>query len=319
MSARPARASATGRRGLGPAVAAFLDSLIHQRNASPATARAYGNDLTGLVGFLEEKYFERPAKVTDIDRHAIRAWLGSLAERGLARTSIARKLSALRSFLGHQCREGALEHNPGRAVATPKRPKPVPSHLTVDEAFALCEHPEDAKDLDRRDRFAIELIYGSGLRIAEACALRPADVDVAEELVRVVGKGRKERVVPISGKALAALAQYLPSRDRLRRRGGGNRLLVNHRGGDLTTRGLALVVGRHVRALSLGRRITPHTLRHSFATHLLGSGADLRAIQELLGHASLSTTQRYTHVDIEQLTRVYDQAHPRARARRSAN
>jgi len=297
-------------------VSGFIDSLSDHRNASPATVRAYRSDLIALLDFVEESWLERPARPTDLDRHALRAWLGYLSQKGLSRTTIARKLSAVRTFLAHLCREGVLTRNPARQVATPKRPQHLPSHLTVDDAFALVESPGDS-DLRLRDRCAYELMYGSGLRAAEVCSVRTADIDVESQTVLVLGKGRKERIVPVGSKALDAVAAYRPARDRLvqkaRSSRATDRLLVNHRGEPLTTRGLRWLLERSVRELGLGRHVTPHTLRHSFATHLLGGGADLRAIQELLGHASLSTTQRYTHVDVEHLTKVYDAAHPRAR------
>ena len=294
----------------------FLEALRFEKDASPHTLRAYATDLRAFLTFLERDYFEHEVKPGDVDVHAVRAYLGALARARLERSSIARKLSAVRSFLRWLVREGVLEKNAARLVATPKLPKKLPSHLTVDEAFLLMESPKEAKELALRDRCALELLYGSGLRAAEVTSLKLDDIDAGESLVRVLGKGKKERIVPLSSKAKAALDDYRDARERLLARGagkGGSYLLLNHRGGRLTPRGLALVVRRHVRALNLPRKVSPHTLRHSFATHLLGSGADLRAIQELLGHASLSTTQRYTHVDVGHLTRVYDGAHPRAR------
>jgi integrase/recombinase XerC len=298
----------------------YLETLRYGRDASPHTVKSYRTDLTAFLHFLAEDYFEHAVKPKDIDHHAIRAWLGALAKAGRERSSIARKLSAVRSFLRFLCREGILAKNVARLVATPKLPKKLPSHLTVDEAFALVEDPRESKDLTLRDHTALELLYGSGLRASEVCGLKLEDMDTAEGLVRVLGKGRKERIVPLSSKSSEAFARYLPARSRLLARatdrGGGEHVLLNHRGGRLTTRGLAVLLRKHVQALALARKVSPHTLRHTYATHLLESGADLRAIQELLGHASLSTTQRYTHVDVAHLTRVYDQAHPRARARR---
>ena len=301
-----------------PLLDRFLETLQFERNASPLTLKSYRTDLVAFLGFLERDYFEHQVKPKQIDVHAVRAYLGALARAGLQRSSIARKLSAVRSFLRWLCREGILEKNPARLVSTPKLPKKLPSHLTVDEAFALVENPRAASDLSARDRCALELLYGSGLRAAEVTALKLDDIDTKESLVRVLGKGNKERLVPLSSKARTALADYLGARERLLARSRGSRrgdpfVLLNYRGERLTTRGLALLLRRHVRELQLARRVSPHTLRHSFATHLLGSGADLRAMQQLLGHASLSTTQRYTHVDVEHLTRVYDSAHPRAR------
>jgi integrase/recombinase XerC len=254
-----------------------------------------------------------------MDVRAVRSYVARLAKRGMAPSSIGRKLAAVRALGRFLCREGVLERNPGRAVPTPKLPRRLPPHLSVDEAIALVEHPDQDGPLGLRDRFILEFLYATGLRAAEICALDIDDLELDARRVRARGKGGRERIVPYGTKAAAALARWLDARPELVRRAkrppAGRPLLLNHRGGRLTTRGLQLVVARHLKALARARRVSPHALRHSFATHLLSSGADLRAIQELLGHASLKTTQRYTHVDLGHLTKVYDAAHPRARSR----
>ncbi|MEK7220798.1 MAG: tyrosine recombinase XerC, partial [candidate division NC10 bacterium] len=254
----------------------------------------------------------------------------------LAKASVARKLATLRSFFRFLCRQGRLSANPAKLVQGPRLPVRTTPHLSVDEVFQLLAAPaspavansekagREAEALRARDRAILEVFYGSGLRIGELVGLNLPDMDLQEGLVRVRGKGRKERIVPTGQKAREALRAYLEVRGVLcPRSAGGPRdteaLFLNHRGGRITTRGVSQIVLRHLLASGLGKKITPHGLRHSFATHLLDAGADLRAIQELLGHARLSTTQRYTHVGLDKVLEVYDRAHPRARAGQKAS
>ncbi len=311
-------------------IGTFLDSLAGERGLSPHTRAAYGRDLAQFRAFLGREGYRD--EVQAVDARAIRAYLAALHRAGLARPSAARKLACLRSFFRFLCRRGVLEVNPARLVATPRQEKPLARHLTVDEVDHLLAAVAAEDPRGRRDRALFELAYAAGLRIAELTGLDQDDVDLREGLVRVHGKGNKERIVPVGSRALAALRAYLESRRDLvgRRRGtdraGGGRpqgraggggaapeaLFLNGRGGRITPRAVQQALVRHLAAAGLGRKVTPHGLRHSFATHLLDAGADLRVIQELLGHARLSTTQRYTHVGIGALMQVYDKAHPRA-------
>ncbi len=293
-------------------LARFEQHLCVERNLSPHTLAAYRRDLAAFQTFLKEelKWPERgTGLVRRIDQIVLRRYL-ALLHRSCRRTTIGRKLAALRTFLRYLVREGVLEVSPGELVGTPRAEKYLPKTLSVDEAFALMEQDEDGELASLRDRAIVELLYSSGLRVGELTALDVGSLDLTQGLVRVIGKGRKERIVPVGRKAREALEHYLEGRGH---RAETSPLFLNRRGGRLTDRS----VQRHVKLRLLRAGIlkdaTPHALRHSFATHLLDDGADLRAIQELLGHASLSTTQKYTQVSIEHLTSVYDQAHPRSR------
>jgi integrase/recombinase XerC len=291
-------------RGDVDPVPAFLQYLAAERGASAHTLRSYAADLAELQGFL------RGAKVADVtaaDPRALRAYLAWLSGRGLAKSSIARKLAAARSCYRFLARRGWVAANPARQVTSPRLPKRLPSFLPKDESKDLFDGPRDDSAAGRRDCALLELLYASGLRVAECCGLDLEDLDRRHGTVRVLGKGGKERVVPVGDAALDAIDAYLASR-----RGASGPLFQNGRAGRLTTRSVHRIVRRRARAAGLTRRVTPHTLRHTFATHLLGEGADLRLIQELLGHSRLSTTQRYTHVSPEHLMKVYDAAHPRA-------
>jgi integrase/recombinase XerC len=302
---------------LPPEILRFAAHLEAERRASPHTRRAYLADLAGYAAFLAE----RGEAVVPSSPVLVRAWVARAAASSGA-ASLGRKLSTLRTFYRFLVREGLAPGNPARAVASPRRPKRLPQALPEEEAAALVEAPPAAGGpLALRDRAFLELLYGSGLRVSELTGLDVEDADLAQGLVRVLGKRRKERVVPFGGAAAAALRRWLeegrpalaaPAAPAGARRGGGA-LFLNHRGGRLTARSVARRISRWVLAAGLPRHVHPHVLRHSFATHLLGNGADLRGIQELLGHASLSTTQRYTHLDWKRLAEVYDRAHPRAK------
>jgi integrase/recombinase XerC len=313
------------------AIEEYLGYLQAERDASAHTLRNYRVDLTQFLAYLRERSgVGRVPAPAGVDHLAIRGFLARLHGARLAKTSVARKLAALRSLFRFLCREGRLAANPAELVQSPRLPARTARHLTVDEVFQLLAAPEHltaaekAKDtkaagaLRARDRAILELFYASGLRIGELVALNLADVNRGEGLARVRGKGRKERIVPVGRKALEALRAYVEVRSTIHPQGvtvprGSEALFLNHRGGRLTARGVSRIVLTHLLRSGLGRRITPHGLRHSFATHLLSAGADLRAIQELLGHARLSTTQRYTHVGLDRVLEVYDRAHPRAR------
>jgi integrase/recombinase XerC len=296
---------AGGGRG-GPAVAAFLGYLAAERGASAHTVRSYRADLLDCVAFLERRGL---GALPDADARVVRGYLGDLHARGLARTSVARRLAALRSFFRFLIRRGRARVNPAREVRTPRLPGRLPAHLPIDQSEALFRHRTGDDEAGRRDRAILEVLYASGVRVAELSGMDVEDVDLREGSVRVLGKGRKERVVPLGTKAVEALRGYLGARE-----GSRGALFRNPRGGRLTVRSLHRIVRARARAAGLPGRVTPHTLRHTFATHLLDAGADLRLIQELLGHARLSTTQRYTHVSADRLAKVYDAAHPRARA-----
>jgi integrase/recombinase XerC len=288
-------------------LAAFLRHLAVEKDASPHTLRGYRSDLEQFERFRVSRGLRA---VADVDTRLVRAWLAELTTfRALDAVSVARKLAALRSWLGYLVRQGVLEHNPAADVRGPRPARKLASFLPIDESVALLDGPSGAPADAVRERAILELLYASGLRVSELVGLDVDDVDRGEATVRVTGKGRKERIVPYGRKAAAALEAWLTQRGD--RRGP---LFVNRRGGRLGARSVFAIVRRRARAAGIRRRVGPHTLRHTFATHLLDAGADLRAIQELLGHSRLSTTQRYTHVGSEQLMRIYDAAHPRARA-----
>jgi integrase/recombinase XerC len=290
------------------AAAAFLRHLERERNASPHTIRAYREDLAQFSLYLERE-LGRAARPGDVDHLLVRGFLAELHQRGLSKASSARKLAGLRSFFRYLCREGRLASNPARALATPRLDKRIPSVLDEAQAASIVEMPGDGTAA-LRGRAILELLYATGIRCAEAVALDVHELDLGARMVRVLGKGRKERVVLFGRRAASALQAWLADRARLQPR--GDALFLNARGGRLSGRSVRTLVATRVKQVALERRCSPHTLRHSFATHLLMRGADLRAIQELLGHSSLSTTQRYTHVDTRHLLEVYKKAHPRA-------
>lgn len=316
------------------------------RNASANTVVAYETDLAQLVSFMG-RHYQKPRpdlQPADLTRPVIRAFLADLMKVGDSRATAARKLAAIRTFLRYLRREGFIEHDPGLLVATPKREQKIPRHLEIDEMTRLLETPDTTTPLGRRDRAILELLYASGLRLSELVGLDLEDLNLSARMVRVMGKGRKERIVPFNRTAAESVRAWLPDRDLLRRdaerkglvaataaRGDRTRsapagraqarrrdpsetaLFLNYRGTRLSARHVHRLVRHYVTACSARFGISPHAIRHSFATHLLEAGADLRAIQELLGHVRLSTTQRYTHVNAAQLMDVYRRAHPRAR------
>jgi integrase/recombinase XerC len=292
----------------------FIDYMALERGASPHTCRAYRKDLELFAAFLREKGL--PTDAATIDHLTIRLYLGHLyQEKRIKRTSVVRKLATLRTFFRYLKREGIIEKNPAKMVATPKGGKYLPHALTVDEAFRLLDAPDAREPLGSRDRAIMELLYSSGLRVGELTSLNLDDLDLGGGMVRVMGKGGKERIVPIGSKAVEALRSYLARRDELKQKGESTPpyLFLNRRGGRLTPRSVARMITTYRLHGGIAKEATPHTFRHSFATHLLDAGADLRGIQELLGHASLSTTQKYTHVSSAKLMEVYDRTHPRAR------
>ncbi len=290
------------------ALRAFLHHLERERGASPHTVRAYGKDLEQFSGHLEQQ-LGRPPRLADVDVLAIRGYLAWLHESGRGRSTAARKLASLRTFFRYLSREGLVTTNPARLLLSPRLQRRIPSHLQEGDASVLVEVPGDAPTAVRA-RAMLELLYATGIRCSELVGLDLDEVDLEGRMVRVLGKGRKERIVPFGGPAHAALLRYLPVR--LSHKPRSSALFINRNGGRLTDRFFRKLVAARVRQVALKARISPHTLRHSFATHLLERGADLRAIQELLGHSSLSTTQRYTHVNARHLLSIYSKAHPRA-------
>ena len=310
----------------------FLNHLRSVRNASPHTLRSYENDLHQFIAFLTPPGAETPA-ISEVTHLMIREFVAHLHDLGLEKSSIARKLAAIRSLFKFSVREGMVTQNPARLVATPKLPKRIPSVLSAEDLNAFLDGvvarpaaitsdpkgpgaPNENRLLVKRDRAILELLYASGLRVSELTGLNLADMDRKELMLRVRGKGNKQRIIPYGGKAEQALAAYEPTRDEILRKasskGDHQAVFLNHLGTRLTPRSVARIVKKYVRLINVNWDLHPHSLRHAFATHLLADGADLRAIQELLGHASLSTTQRYTHASIRQLLEVYDKAHPRA-------
>ena len=299
----------------------FLEYLRVERNASVHTLRSYSADLEQFRNFLLSSELHVDKKngdvaVEKIDHLAIRAYLSHLY-RGHKKSSLARKLAAQRSFFKYLVEEGRLAQSPAEIVATPKQEKPLPNFLAVDEVFSLMETPDQSTTWGARDRAILETLYSCGIRVSELVGLTDGDIDFTLGILKVFGKGRKERIVPIGEKALAAMREYLPQRDGmiagLLPPGSKAPLFINPRGGRLTSRSVARILQKHILKCGLLRKVSPHALRHSFATHLLDAGADLRGIQELLGHVSLSTTQRYTHVSVDKLMEVYDRTHPRAK------
>jgi integrase/recombinase XerC len=305
----------------------FLRFLALNRNASPHTVRAYESDLTQFIGYVaaEADLKKQDLDASQLDRDALRGFLGQLHRQGHSRATAARKLAAARTFIRYLRREGVIDDDPGSLVSTPKREVRMPPHLTEGEMNALLSAASVDTPLGRRDRAILELFYASGLRLSELVGLDVDDVNLAQRMVRVLGKGGKQRLVPFNTATAKAIREYLRDRELLVR--GGRRspkasrytreqhpLFVNYKGTRLTVRSVDRIVRRYVGASSARTGIGPHALRHSFATHLLQRGADLRAIQELLGHARLSTTQRYTHVNAAQLLEVYRKSHPRAKS-----
>ena len=304
-----------GKQGV---IGQFIQYLSIEKNASPYTCRNYQRDLEQFNSFLKNSGTaispQGEMEVSKIDRMVIRKYLSFLHQRN-RKSSIARKLSTLRSFFKYLLREEIVSSNPARPISTPKIEKRLPTFLTVDEAFRLVESPSREKkrsEMRLRDRAMMELLYSSGLRVSELVGLNRNHVDLDLEIVRVMGKGRKERIVPVGSKAIAALKAYLETPTMRQGIKAEDPLFVNHRGGRLTARSVGRFVKQYGRDAAIFRKISPHSLRHTFATHLLDAGADLREIQEMLGHASLSTTQRYTHLTLDRLMEVYDRAHPRS-------
>lgn len=295
------------------AVDRFLRFLRVERNASPLTIKSYGEDLTSLDQFLTESAGRelQPAEVTPQD---LRGYVSAMHEAGYAKSSVARRLASMRSFFRFARREGLVDSNPAKPLRNPRPDRRLPHFLTTDETSQLLETPVSSKPLGARDRAILETMYSAGLRVSELVSMNEGDMDLVSGVVRVRGKGKRERLAPLGRHAIQALKGWLKSRELSPREPQGPHapVFVNRFGRRITTRSVARMLEKHIQVSGLDRRTTPHTLRHTFATHLLDRGADIRSVQELLGHKSLVTTQIYTHVSKAGLRKAYDQAHPRA-------
>ncbi len=304
---KPINASREIQRGMD----AFIKYLKHERNASKHTVRAYENELKAFASFLGPEI-----RWKDIDHVLVRGFLAELHSKGLSKVSVARALAALRSMYRWLAREGTVRQNPAKLVATPKIPKKLPRVPTLEEMNGVLDGdlPETAA-FPERDRAIFELLYGCGLRNSELVGIELNDLQWANEVVLVRGKGKKQRYVPLAGAAAEAVRSYLEARRQVvaEMRANTAKLFINRRGGPLTSRSVGRIVKHIAVAKGLPPDVHPHTLRHAFGTHMLSEGADLRAIQELLGHERLSTTQKYTQLSLQQVTEVYDRTHPRAR------
>ncbi len=296
-------------------IARFLRYLHVERNASLLTIKSYREDLTSLAGYLEELY-GHPAELVEITPMDLRGYVAALHEAGYAKTSVARRLASLRSFFRFAMREGLVEANPAKPLRNPRPDRRLPHFLTTEEIGRLLGTPAADKPQGLRDRAILEVIYSAGLRVSESVGMNDEDVDFEAGLVRIRGKGKKERLAPLGSYATTALEQWIQVRELAEDEPGGGRapVFVNRFGHRLTTRSVARLLEKHLRSAQLDLRTTPHTLRHSFATHLLDRGADIRSVQELLGHKSLVTTQIYTHLSTTGLREAYEKAHPRAQA-----
>lgn len=287
----------------------FFTYLEAARGASPHTLKNYGSDLREFLAFLDGK------TLADVDPLVIRSFLAQLKARGYSKATLSRKLATLRSFFKYLTRENHLTSNPVLGISTPKREKKLPHFLDLDQVTHLLEAPQVSHWEGKRDRAILETLYSSGVRVSELVGLNRDDMDLLSALLRIRGKGKKERIVPVGEKALSAVRDYLDAipQDLLKKNEGlGTPLFLNRSGTRLTDRSVRRVILKYARRISLKAGISPHTLRHTFATHMLDRGADLRSVQELLGHANLSTTQIYTHVTTRRLQEAYTRAHPRA-------
>lgn len=296
----------------------FLQHLKYERNMSPHTLRNYASDLEQFRDHILKIEKRDDIPLAQIDRLTIREWMAELHAANKKKASIARKLASLRTFFQFLIREGKLEMNPAKLVATPRIERKLPNHLSMEDAVRLIETPDVNTDLGRRDRAILEFLYATGIRVSELVGINLNDIDFRERTARVMGKRKKQRIVPFHEHALDALMHYLeksrpvfllecPEAER-----DLQAVFLHRRGGRLTTRSVGRMIDKYIKMCADIHSISPHSLRHSFATHLLDSGADLRDIQELLGHARLSTTQIYTQVSMEKMIEVYDRAHPKA-------
>ncbi len=307
---------------LRPHILEFEQYLRIEKNVSEHTHRNYLHDLREFERFLTEGYSGRIREIRKIDNFAIRSYLAFISKKN-KKTSQARKLSCLKSFFKFLVREGVISNNPAQTVRTPKLEKHLPMHMTVDEIFALLDSLPDDTTAHARDKAVFEVMYSTGIRVGELVKLNCCDIDFNIGTIKVKGKGGKERIVPIGEKAVECVKSYLEKSSGLHKRyyTGRNRIempvFLNMRGGRITARSVGRIVEKKVMKFGLQKKISPHAIRHTFATHMLNAGADLRAIQDFLGHSSLSTTQRYTHLNVDKLTEIYDRSHPRSKRKHS--
>ena len=297
----------------------FRVYLVAEKNASPHTVTSYLNDLSQFTTFLQSSGHactpQGEVDIQQIDRLAVRSFLAYLYDQPCSGSTMNRKLSSLSSFFKFLCRENYLSTNVAKTISAPRKKSKLPSYLTVDEMFRLLKLPRDDTFIGIRDQAILELFYGTGMRISELTSLTLDSVRLDDRMVRVLGKGKKERILPLGKKTIAALRTYRIQREQLLKKRKPEtppgQLFLNNRGQNITVRGVRKAVTKYLTPHFTGK-LSPHSIRHSFATHLLEGGADLRSIQEMLGHASLSTTQKYTHLTIDRLMETYDKAHPRA-------
>lgn len=287
----------------------FLSYLKYEKNASPHTIKSYKTDLNQLAEFLKE----RSILLREVDNVLLRGFLARLHERKEMKSTVARKLASVRSFLQFCVKRKWLEDNPAKVVSTPKQERHIPSFLSEEEVANFLELPYSNKILDLRDKVVLEFLYATGVRVSELVGINLEDISLEERLIRVKGKGKKERLLPFGKKAEESLMKYLRGRSSINKgRIDQKALFLNYRGQRLAARSVERIIDKYIRLSALKRKISPHSFRHSFASHLLSRGADLRVIQELLGHESLATTQKYTHLDLAQLVKVYRKSHPRS-------
>lgn len=296
-------------------IAQFLNYLKVEKDASSHTIRNYRNDLLQFVEFISDKNYSVLDRLNEIDHITIRNFLANIKDKNYSRSTIVRKIAALRSFFRYMLREGLIKANPAVGMIMPKKERKLPNFLDMKEIGKLLEAPAvDTLD-GLRDRAILEILYSSGIRVSELVGLNTGNVDLIGEVLKVKGKGKKERLVPIGSVAVNILNEYINKRkkgDYKGRRADFNAVFLNKYGQRITDRSVRRIVDKYIQGAALEHKISPHVLRHTFATHMLDAGADLRSVQELLGHSSLSTTQIYTHVTTEKLKKVYDKAHPRA-------
>lgn len=301
---------------MNEAMQQFGEYLKGEKNASLHTLKNYLGDLRQFADFLQQRYpgtLQAGLKgLPQIDPAVLRVFLSDLF-KGHGATSVARKLSTLRTFFNYCARQGWVQNNPAKEIKSPKIPKRVPKFLTIDEIMALLSAPRSSGNLEIRDKAILELFYASGLRLSELVGLNVEDIQLVDKTVRIVGKGDKERMVPIGEKAVASLRVYIEKRGNMSIPNATHQaMFLNKLGGRLSARAIERLLDKYLKRAGIQKKVTPHVLRHTFATHMLNQGADMRGIQELLGHSSLSTTQRYTHVELDKLTEVYDKTHPKA-------
>ena len=298
------------------AIQEFKNYLLVEKNASSNTLDAYLNDITQFQDFLTHSGHvveSSSIRIETIDRLAVRSFMGYLYEKKYSAATMRRKLSTLSSFFRFLCREGYVKNNVANTVPAPRMQNKLPAYFSVDDMFRLLQLPQGESFLPVRDRALLELFYSCGLRISELVGLTLENTNLKSRTIKVLGKGGKERLLPLGRQCVDALKTYLNARMDKTRKPGTDQLFLNHRGAGITVRGVRKVVDKYIKQGNFAGGVSPHSIRHSFATHLLEGGADLRSIQELLGHSSLSTTQKYTHLTLDRLSETYDKAHPRAK------